>query len=298
MTIIQSRPGSGTPEQSLLALAVPREDRCMNLALLLLLAACRVAAPLPEGDAFVRGLVSAQRHREAELSRYSYDVSEVRDELDGDGRVRKRRTRDFEVFVVRGQPVRRLVARDGRALSGRERDEQERHARELAEALAAGKAAIEEPRVRLSQMLERYRFLAVTREELDGRCAIAFDFTAVPADFALERDALLRRLAGRLWVDEAEHALMRVEVRNTSRIKLALGAFASISSLQFRIEFTRQPDGVWLPRLVESHAVGRKFLVSGFRVRTTTRYARYRRFEVEVQEKVHEAPGGRPNELW
>jgi len=270
----------------------------VSLAVLVLNAACQVAAPLPEGDAYVRGLLSGERRREDALSRYTYDVSEVREELDRAGRVHKRRTRDFEVFVVLGRPVRRLVARDGRALTGRERAKQERHARELAEALAAGKAASEQPRVRLSKVLERYRFVAVSREELDGRCAIAFDFTALPGDFALERDPVLRRLAGRLWVDEAERAVARVEVRNASGIKLAFGVGASVSSLSLRVEFTRLPDGVWLPRLVESLAVGRKFLVSGFRVRTTTAYGRYRRFEVEVQEEVHETPGGQPNELW
>ena len=47
--------------------------------------------------------------------------------------------------------------------------------------------------------------------------------------------------------------------------------------------------------------VGRKLLVSALRVRTTLSYGRYRRFEVEVEEKVRadEArPEGPPNELW
>lgn len=266
----------------------------MSLAVLLLSAACPVAAPLPEGDAFVRGLLSSQRRREEALSRYSYDVSEAREELDRDGRVRKRRTRDFEVFVVRGRPVRKLVATDGRPLAGREREREERRVRELAQALAAGAAASEEPRVRLSKILERYRFATLGREPLEGRCAIAFDVTALPGDFPLERDSILRRLQGRLWVDEEEHAVARLEVHNTSGIKVALGLGASVSALRLRVEFARQPDGVWLPRSVETLAAGRKLLLRGFRVRTTTRYERYRRFEVEVQEEHFE----RPEQLW
>jgi hypothetical protein len=267
----------------------------VSLAALALNAACQLAAPLPEGDAYVRGLLSSERRREEALSRYTYDVSELREELDRAGRVRNRRTRDFEVFVVLGRPVRRLVARDGRALTGRELEKQERHARELAQALAAGKAAREQPRVRLSDA-GALPLRGRRARGLDGRCAIAFDFLALPGDFALERDSLLRRLAGRLWVDEAERAVARVELSNTSRIKLALSAFASVSSLSVKLEFTRLPDGVWLPRRVESLAEGRKFLVSGFRVRTITSYGRYRRFEVEVQEEVQ--PGRQPNELW
>ena len=263
----------------------------MSLALLLLYAACPAAAPLPEGDAFVRGLLSSQHRREEALSRYSYDVHELREELDRSGEVRKRRTRDFEVFVVKGHPVRRLVARDGRPLDERARQREERRVRELAEALASGKAVSEQPGVRLARLLERYRFVAASREELHGRCAVVLDFAALPGDFALERDSLLRRLAGRLWVDEQERAVARVELRNTEGIRIALGIGARISMLSFRAEFLRLEDGVWLPRSVETLAVGRKFLLSRFRVRTTTSYARYRRFEVEVQEEIGGPPG-------
>jgi hypothetical protein len=117
------------------------------------------------------------------------------------------------------------------------------------------------------------------------------EFTALPGDFALERDSVLRRLAGRLWVDEEERAVARVEVHNTSAIRIALGLGASVSSLGFRSEFTRLPDGVWLPRSIETLAVGRKLLVSG--PWTTTSYGRYRRFEVEVLEQLREEPDPR-----
>ena len=269
----------------------------MSLAVLLLLAVCPAAAPLPDGNAYVRGLLSAQHRREETLSRYSYDVRELREELDRAGVVRKRRTRDFEVFVVKGRPVRRLVAEDGRPLGERAREKEARRARELAEAIASGRAVSEQPGVRIATLLERYSFEAVRREAVDGRCAIVFEFTARPGDTALEHDAVLRRLAGRLWVDEADRAVARVELRNMAGIKLALGIGASVSTLSFRAEFVRLEDGVWLPRSVETLAVGRKLLLRRFRVRTTTCYGRYRRFEVEVQEEISEPPE-RPGRLW
>ena len=99
----------------------------MGLAVALFLGvACASLAPLPEGNAFVRGLVGAQRQREEAVSLYTYDVTEVRDELDRDGRTRRRETRAYEVFHVKGRPVRRLVAKDGRPLEGKEREKEER----------------------------------------------------------------------------------------------------------------------------------------------------------------------------
>jgi hypothetical protein len=121
---------------------------------------------------------------------------------------------------------------------------------------------------------------------VDERCALVFDFAARPGDFALERDGLLRRLAGRLWVDEAEEAVARVEVRNTSGLRFALGLGATVSSLSFEARFRRLEEGVWLPRSLAVSAKGKKLLFKGFRVRTTTTYDRYRRFEVDVLEEV------------
>jgi hypothetical protein len=182
--------------------------------------------------------------------------------------------------------VRRLVARDGRPLGGKEREKEAHRVRELAEALRSGTAVSEQPGVRLSRVLERYDFSARGREEVDGRCALVFDFAARPGDFDLEKDGLLRRLAGRLWVDAAERAVARVEVRNTSGLRFALGIGATVSSLSFEAAFRRLEEGAWLPRSMAASATGRRFLFRSFRFRTTTSYENYRRFEVEVQEEV------------
>jgi hypothetical protein len=252
---------------------------------LLLGVSCAAAAPLPEGNAFVRGLVGAQRQREEAVSLYTYDVTEVREQLDRDGRVRRRETRAYEVFHVKGRPVRRLVARDGRPLEGKAREREERRAGELASALRAGTATWERAGVRLSRILERYDFSAVGREAVDERCALVFDFAARPGDFALERDGLLRRLAGRLWVDEAEKAVARVEVRNTSGLRFALGLGATVSSVSFRAGFRRLEEGAWLPRSLAVSAEGKKLLFKAFRTRATSTYGNYRRFEVDVRDE-------------
>jgi hypothetical protein len=108
----------------------------------------------------------------------------------------------------------------------------------------------------------------------------------LPGEFDLAHDSVLKRLAGRLWVDEAERAVAKIEVDNTSGIKLALGLAVSVQTLSMRATFTRVEAGVWLPRSVETLVVGRKLLFSSFRLRRTTTYANYRRFEVDVEEKL------------
>jgi hypothetical protein len=149
-----------------------------------------------------------------------------------------------------------------------------------------GRAAAEQPGVRLSRVLERYDFAFAGREDREGRCALVFDFAARPGSYDLDRDAVLRRLAGRLWVDEEERAVARVDVRNTSGLRFGLGLGASVSTLGFGAEFARMEDGVWLPRRVEASAAGRKLLLRSFRTRTTTTFSGYRRFAIDVEERV------------
>jgi hypothetical protein len=257
----------------------------VSLLLATLLALACPQAPLPEGDALVRGLVGTQRRNEDALSLYAYDVLETREALDGRGRATRRETRGYEVFHVKGRAVRRLVSRDGRALPPREREKEDARARELAQALREGSAASEQPGVRLSRVLERYRFRALGREQAQGRCVLALEFEPRPGEYALERDALLRRLAGRLWVDEEERAVVRVSARNTQGLSLALGIGARVSGVALDVEFARLEEGVWLPRRVSAEATGRRLLLFPFRARVTSDYRDYRRFEVSIEEE-------------
>jgi hypothetical protein len=258
----------------------------LSLVLLLAGGACPAEPPPQDPNAFVRGLVGAQRRGEEALSRYAYDVTEVRDQLDKKGRARRREIKEYEVFYVRGRPVRRLVARNNRELAGRDREREERRVRQLVEAIQQGRAVSETPGVRLSRILERYDFTARAGEELEGRCSLVFDFAARPGDFDLERDTLLRKLSGRLWVDEEEQTVARLQARNTSGLRFAFGLGASVSTLSFDMAFTHMEDGVWLPRRLETYAEGRRFLFRRFRSRRTSTYSNYRRFEVDVQETI------------
>jgi len=163
---------------------------------------------LPDGNALVRELAQKQRRGEEILNTYTYDVDVVREDLDKDGRVTKRESRRFEVFYVKGRPVRRLVAEDGRPLGSERQATVDREVKEKVDDIHQQRVAVETPAVRLSQILERYDFRAVGRETIDGRTAIVLEFTALPGSRPLPRDDVLRNLAGRVWMDEAEREVV------------------------------------------------------------------------------------------
>lgn len=258
--------------------------------LLLWLLPQAVVPTLPEGNAYVRALVYTQREQEQALDDYAYDLVEERQELDRHGRPRKRRIRCYQVFHVAGRPLRRLVAENNRPLEPRGQEREDRRVRETAAAIRAGRALVEErPGLRLSQILERYDFTTRGRKTLAGRTALVFDFGVRPGTAARDdsrRQRVLARLAGRLWVDEAERRVARVELHNTQGVKLALGGFgASLAVLEVTLEFRKVDDAVWLPLRLETYAAGRK-LFFPFRLRTILEYSGFRRFTVDSVETL------------
>jgi hypothetical protein len=242
--------------------------------------------PLPEGNAFVRSLVAKQRHNEEHLDRYAYDIEDVREELDGRGRVTERRTRLFQVFYVKGRPLRKLVAEDGRPLSPDRQAREEARVRELSEAIRRGEVARERPGVRLSAMLERYDFRALGRETVEGRRAVVLEFQARPGDRPLDSDFVLKKLAGRVVADEEAREVLRVELTSTEPIRVALGLGASVSSVDVVVEFQPVDGVVWLPKRVETNVSGKKLIFKAFGRRHTQLFRNYSRFNVESEEQI------------
>jgi len=258
----------------------------LSAALALALLGAAPEPPLPEGNAYVKTLVARHKLREEALDRYTYEVEQLVEELDGEGKVASRKLRRYEVFYVRGRPVRKLVAEDGRPLPPGEREAEERRVGRKVGDLVDERVVFEDAEVRLSAILERYDFRTVRREELDGWPALVLEFAARPGKRDLDGDAVLRHLAGRIWVDETEGEVVRAEVRNASTIKLALGVGASIAALEMTLDFRRIEDGLWMPARAEALAEGRILLLKSFRGRSTTIFSRFRRFEATSEERV------------
>lgn len=242
-------------------------------------------APLPEANALVRSMVGRQRAREEALNRYTYDVLVTEEHLDGQGRATKRESEAFEVFYVKGLPVRRQVARDGRPLDAKAQAKEDASVREKVEKIQAGRVAREQPGVRLSQVLERYDFRTLSRETHGGRSVLRLEFKPLPGKRDLERDNVLRALRGRLVVDEADAAVLHAELENSQGIKFAWGLGASLRSLELAMDFRRMEDGVWLPLKLEAAFQGRMLLFKGFRRRQVTSFSNFRRFTTETEER-------------
>ena len=89
-----------------------------------------------------------------------------------------------------------------------------------------------------------------------------------------------------LQIDEADRRVVLLDARNTPGEKASVATGVKLGSFELRMEFTSVQDGVWLPRKVMTVASGRAFLFKTFRVRQTTTYSNYRRFQAETEERT------------
>ena len=207
----------------------------------------------------------------------------VEEQLDGQGGVKSRKARGYEIFFVKRRRVRRLVTEDGVPLSAERQAKVDAKVHEYVDDVLEGKPD-KRRAVQLSQVIERYDFQSVARELVLGRPAIVLEFTPRPGKSKLEHDNVLRRLAGHVWVDEAERVVVRSDLHNTGGIKFALGMGASLRDLEVTTDFVKVDDRIWLPKRVESRVVGRVLLLKGIRERTISSFSGYRRFSTSAEE--------------
>jgi hypothetical protein len=244
------------------------------------------ARDLPEARTLLDGIADRQRQFEAALNDYTYDMEMVSEKLDKKGAVTSRQTKRYEVFWVKKKRVRRLVAEDGKPLAPERQAQVDADVRKYVDEVMKGKARPPQTGddVELSRMLDRYEFRPVARERIGGRPAIRMDFEARPGKRDIKADTILRRLAGRVWIDETERVVVRAEIHSTGSIKLALGLAASIGAVDFVTEFVKVEQGIWFPSLIQTRVQGRVLLVKGIHERNTGTFSGYRRFGVESQE--------------
>ncbi|MDT7690466.1 MAG: hypothetical protein QOE46_3225 [Acidobacteriota bacterium] len=139
-------------------------------------------------------------------------------------------------------------------------------------------------------------FTAPRRERLRDRDVIVLDFRP-RADFH-PTDEVQRpyaRLAGRLWIDAADKAVVRLEAWPDDTGAKSAGASATTtheSSVVF--EHERLPDGVWLERLVRVESYGHKDIFNGIELDLTKEATGFQRFTTGAGEEKLDPPREKP----
>jgi hypothetical protein len=100
--------------------------------------------------------------------------------------------------------------------------------------------------------LARFQFNLVGRETIGGRPTLILDFQPAakkPLEHDL-KDRIINKMAGRVWVDEAESVLAKADFHLTENVNVVAGLVGTIANFTLSFHRERTADGLWFtPRL-------------------------------------------------
>lgn len=262
--------------------------------------------PLPDINSLMEEVEAQQKVSLKTVKEYIFRSVDTEQDLDSHGAVKKTSTEQRESFWINGVYISRLLARDGKPITGDELKKQnERIDRRIAEARerdakkAAGEAAQKKrdsDEVSFARFLELGAFSNPRRVQLHGRDTIAVDYRGDPK--AKTRNLLegaIHDLAGTVWVDEQDHALVRVEGHFFENFKVAGGLLADVHrGTSFEAEWTKVNGEVWLPASFGGRGSARIALFFNHSGVVESQDSEYRKFRASstILPGVVEAPGG------
>ncbi len=247
------------------------------------------AAPAAEPTATEIINRAVERSKSAEHQekgkRFTYSRISLVEDVNDQGKVEERKEKSYLMVPVSGTFYQRLIQANGKPLSEKERQQEAEKERKFRERLAQSQPAKTDDRQRIilgRELVSRFQFALVGREIVAGRPAYVLSFAAKPG--AVEKkidDRLLNRLAGKLWIDEQEFEMAKIEFHLTEKVSIGWGGvLASLQKFAFTLTRIRLADGVWFNQLFSGDIEGRK-LFGSLRLKIQDRASDFKELSTE-----------------
>jgi hypothetical protein len=219
------------------------------------------AASQPDPLAIVRKAVDLSLRNEALTREYSMIQRSVKRELRSDGSVASTKTETFEVHPVAGEPLQKLIQRDGKPLSESEAREQEdkfnlivrerknETPQQRSRRLKKTEEKLNQRRAMLKELPDAFVFQIVGEEVIDGHEAWRIRATPRPGYTPTStRGAILTRMEGQFWISRKDNRLIKVDA--VTKDSVSFGWFLAKVGPGTRITFEQMKlsDDVWVLR--------------------------------------------------
>jgi len=251
------------------------------------------ATDLPDIKSLILEVAKNQKAIDEMTKQYTCHVREEEQKINSKGQVTSTAVSEYESFYIGGDEIRRLLAKDGKPLTGNQQNKEEerfnkeydKRQKEQAKAEADPKKqqqAEEKDQAQISDFLRAVRFSNMRREQFRGQEVIAVDFGPNP-DYKAKKLAenIVQKLMGVVWIDEHALDVVRLEGHFNDTAKIGGGVVGSIDKgSSFVFEQARINDEVWLPSYTEVHFGARLLLVKAH-ANDIERYSDYRKFHAD-----------------
>lgn len=243
--------------------------------------------PLPDVRQLIEQVEQHQKQLEKVRENYTYSSLQTIQNVDAHGNVVKTETTEAEDFFVNGHVIERTVKKDGKPLSGHDLEKETARVTKLVE--KAEKTPLDQPldgpAVSVSRLLAIMDVRDPRRQIYRGRPTIVFDFAGRKdaKTHGLVED-VSKKLAGTLWIDEADRQVAHLEVSFRDSFRVAGGLFATIEKgSSFRFDQAPVNEGLWLPTGGEGEMQARLLLFKNLRQHVIEKDYDYKRFSVSAQ---------------
>jgi hypothetical protein len=272
-------------------------NRCNCMRLIIGLGIAAIAAVrLGAQDAreIVRKSVELDQVNWLRMKDYTWIAHETERGLDSSGAVKSEKKQTWETLILYGEPHRRMLERDGKALPA---DEQRKEQAKLDKVAAKLEHETPEQRQRrvteyekrrekdrdfLREITDVYDFHLEGEQQVDGHAAWVISATPKPGYQPQRRDAKpLLKIRGKLWIDKAGYQWVRLEAETIDTISYGLFIARLNPGAKLVFEQTRVNDEIWLPKREAVSGSGRLGLVKKIAVQQELIWSDYRKFQAE-----------------
>jgi len=237
-----------------------------------------------------------------EAKNYTYLERSQEDTLDGNGQVKSSKSETNEILVLYGEPFERLVAKDDKPLSEKEKKKQDeefeketrKRANETPEErqkrLQKYEKEREDGRAFVREILDAYTFTLAGAEVLNGRTTWVIDGTPHPGFEGKRRESkMLPKIKPRFWIDQQDYSWTKLRAEITDTVSFGWVVVRLHKGSQFEVQQVRVNDEVWLPQRIDVKLDARIALLKGINANVHVTYKDYRKFRTDTKISAAEA---------
>ena len=116
------------------------------------------------------------------------------------------------------------------------------------------------------EFITRFNLTLVGRRIINGRPALVVDFKPKSVNLPENsiKDRFINHVAGRLWIDEADAALVQANIHLTEKVNVFGGLVGAVWKFNATLQRSRTDDGLWYLRDFVWHLEGREVLDDKF----------------------------------
>jgi hypothetical protein len=271
------------------------------LALLIIstLSFAQNSAPTLTNDQ-IRALIRQAAEKDLQNNKKQRDYTYVRREeehkLNGKGAPQSTEVRTYDVMMLYGEQVRRMVSKNDQPLPEKDAAKEEEKIQKIIDKrknesdddrrkrLEKEEKEQEDDRKFVSEVADAYDFRLINIEPLNGRAAYVIDADPRPGFQPKLKDAkMLPNFRFRVWIDIAESQWVKIDLQciETAAFGWILAHIHKGSNIV--IELARINEDVWLPKHVALKLDARIALFKGLNIDEDVTYRDYKKFHTEIR---------------